>query len=62
VASEESQLGQIERIDDIRGVWKHEAAAFTPWLLANANVVGSALGIEISLEAADTRSAASRST
>jgi hypothetical protein len=46
------ELGQIEWLD-IRHVWKHEASGFTPWLLANADELGAALGIELRLEAAE---------
>ena len=26
------QLGKLEKIDDLRSIWKHEAKDFTPWL------------------------------
>lgn len=28
-------------------VWEHEAKDFTPWLVANPDVLGEALGLEI---------------
>lgn len=37
----------------VRDVWPMEASGFTPWLLANAEVLGDALGIDIELEAAE---------
>ncbi|MEU6208053.1 DUF4268 domain-containing protein [Micromonospora musae] len=46
------QLGTLDAVD-IRTVWKHEAHTFTPWLLANAEVLGEALGMQLSLSAAE---------
>src|SRR4051812_23743868 len=43
-------LGRIEWLDDIRSVWRDEALTFTPWLLANADLLGEALGIRVYLE------------
>jgi hypothetical protein len=43
-------LGRIEWLDDIRSVWRDEALTFTPWLLANADLIGQALGIRLDLE------------
>lgn len=34
-------------------MWANEAANFTPWLLANADRLGEALGIELELDAAE---------
>lgn len=44
------ELGILERLDDLRFVWKHEAQNFTPWLAEedNINMLGDAIGIEIS--------------
>ena len=39
-------LGVIERVD-LRTVWEHEAQDFTPWLAANLDKLGEALGLEL---------------
>lgn len=49
MSSDGIELGQIEWLD-IREVWKHEAAGFTPWLLQNTGELAAALGIELELE------------
>src|SRR5437667_8314691 len=46
------ELGRLERVDP-RLVWGHEADAFTPWLLENADRLAEALGIDLELEAAE---------
>jgi hypothetical protein len=46
------ELGKLERIDP-RLAWQHEAQDFTPWLLANADRLAEAMGIELELEAAE---------
>ena len=45
-------LGKLESLDP-RQVWAHEAHAFTPWLLQNANVLGEVLGMDLALSAAE---------
>lgn len=44
------QLGSLEKIENLRVVWKHEAIDFTPWLSEEDNIaiLGDAIGIEIS--------------
>ncbi len=44
------KLGRLERLDDLRFIWKHEAQDFTPWLAEedSINMLGDAIGIEIS--------------
>lgn len=44
------ELGNLERIEDLRLVWKNEAYDFTPWLAEedNMSILGDAVGIEIS--------------
>ena len=37
----------------VRSVWPGEASTFTPWLLANASVLGEALGMDLELTAAE---------
>ena len=46
------ELGNLELVDP-RLVWKNEAHDFTPWLLANADRLSAALGIDLELEAAE---------
>jgi len=46
------QLGRLEQVP-LREVWQHEAHDFTPWLLANPEVLGDALGMDLQLEAAE---------
>jgi hypothetical protein len=46
------ELGKLEHVDP-RTVWLHEAHDFTPWLLANADRLSEALGIDLELEAAE---------
>ncbi|MGH3116142.1 MAG: DUF4268 domain-containing protein [Gaiellales bacterium] len=46
------ELGKLEQVDP-RSVWTHEALDFTPWLLANADRLSEALGIDLELEAAE---------
>lgn len=45
-------LGKIERIDDLRSIWQHEARDFTKWLAQEENLalLSEAIGIDISLE------------
>src|SRR5690606_10495128 len=45
-------LGTLASLD-VRQVWPHEAHTFTPWLLANADVLGEALGMDLTLSAAE---------
>lgn len=45
-------LGRLEPVA-AREVWGHEAHDFTPWLLANGDRLGEALGIELELRAAE---------
>lgn len=44
------ELGNLEKIEDLRVIWRHEALDFTPWLAEedNINILGDAIGIEIS--------------
>ena len=41
-------LGTIEQVD-LREVWPHEAQDFTPWLSANLDKLGEALGLDLEL-------------
>ena len=46
------QLGKLEKIEDLRSTWKHEAMDFTPWLAEeeNLSMLSEAIGIDIVLE------------
>ena len=46
------QLGKLEKIEDLRSIWKHEAKDFTPWLAEeeNLSLLSEAIGIDIVLE------------
>lgn len=46
------ELGRLEPVL-ARSIWTNEARDFTPWLLANAERLGEALGIELELTAAE---------
>ena len=45
------KLGKLEKIKDLRSVWKHEAIDFTKWLAEeeNLNILGEEIGIDIEL-------------
>lgn len=45
-------LGRLSSVRP-RDVWPHEAHDFTPWLLANADVLSEVLGMDLELEAAE---------
>ena len=45
-------LGQLEMVDP-KTVWPHEAHDFTPWLLANYQVLGDLLEMDIELKVAE---------
>jgi len=46
------QLGKLEKIEDLRSIWKHEAKDFTPWLAEeeNLSLLSEAIGIDMVLE------------
>lgn len=45
-------LDKLEKIDDLRTVWVHEAKDFTPWLAEDDNIamLGDTLGLDLSVE------------
>lgn len=49
-------LGKIEKVKDLRTIWKHEALDFTKWLgkEENLELLSQAIEIEISLEALES--------
>jgi hypothetical protein len=42
-------LGRLDRLADLRQVWQHEAASFTPWLASNIEVLGDAIGLPLTV-------------
>lgn len=46
-------LGQLEHVDP-RTIWPNEATAFTPWLAANLDQLGQALGLDLELIAIES--------
>lgn len=42
-------LGRLERIADVRGVWKHEATVFTPWLADNIDLLSDAIDLPLTV-------------
>lgn len=46
------ELGRLETVA-LREVWEHEALAFTPWMLANADALSDALDMDLELDAAE---------
>jgi len=45
------KLGKLEKVKDLRSVWKHEATDFTTWLSdeENLKILGEEIGIDIEL-------------
>ena len=46
------QLGKLEKIDDLRKIWPHEALDFTPWLADEENLalLCDAVGIDMTVD------------
>lgn len=44
-----NNLGKLNYIENLRGIWNNEASDFTPWLAENIDILGEALGIDIEL-------------
>lgn len=46
------QLGKLEKIDDLRKIWPHEALDFTPWLAEDENLslLCDAVGIDMTVD------------
>jgi len=51
------KLGKLEKVKDLRSVWKHEANDFTKWLAkeANLDILGDEIGIDIELISTEAR-------
>lgn len=47
-----TSLGKLVSVD-VREAWPHEAVDFTPWLLAHAEVLSEALGMDLELHEAE---------
>ena len=49
------KLGRLEKITDLRDVWKTEAQDFTPWLAGEENLalLGETINLELELEAVE---------
>ena len=43
-------LGILKEITDLRKVWPHEALNFTPWVAENIELLGDAVGLDITVE------------
>lgn len=51
-AEPQPTIGRLTRLP-LREVWPHEAGNFTPWLLANADVLGQALEMDLEITQAE---------
>ncbi len=47
------QLERLERIADLRTIWKSEEKNFTPWLAKNLELLEETLGVKLELEATE---------
>lgn len=43
-------LGTLKEITDLRKVWPHEALNFTPWVAENVELLGDAIGLDITVD------------
>ncbi len=43
-------LGTLKEITDLRKVWPHEALNFTPWVAENIELLGDAVGLDITVD------------
>ncbi|MDD3325297.1 MAG: DUF4268 domain-containing protein [Sulfurospirillaceae bacterium] len=43
-------LGSLKEIKDLRQVWPHEALNFTPWVAENIEMLGEAVGLDITVD------------
>jgi RecB family endonuclease NucS len=48
-------LGRLQRVEDVRAVWSHEASDFTPWLAANIDVLSDAIGLPLTVVGQEVR-------
>ena len=45
-----TELGKLNRDEDLRSVWPDEPGDFTPWLAENIDLLGEALNMAIQIE------------
>lgn len=45
-----TNLGILKEITDLRKVWPHEASDFTPWVAENVELLGDAVGLDITVD------------
>ncbi len=50
------QLGKLEKIDDLRKIWPHEALDFTPWLADEENLALLCDAVRIDMTVDETES------
>jgi hypothetical protein len=43
-------LGALKEITDLRTIWAHEALNFTPWVAENVDLLGDAVGLDITVD------------
>lgn len=43
-------LGTLKEITNLRDIWPHEALNFTPWVAENVELLGEAVGLEITVD------------
>ncbi|MCD8207267.1 MAG: DUF4268 domain-containing protein [Bacteroidales bacterium] len=44
------KLGKMERVEELRSIWGHEAHDFTPWIRENLDLLMNVVGIEMDVE------------
>lgn len=45
-----NNLGTLKEITDLRSIWAHEALNFTPWVAENVDLLGDAVGLDITVD------------
>lgn len=44
------ELGTLKEVTNLRDIWSHEALHFTPWVAENVDLLGDAVGLDITVE------------